>query len=302
VQVGGEPTRRWSPLDLACYDRSPRLTARERVALTQLLAANRRRAGQPQEEVLAALQRLEEPLVDALALFGIRADRHAPAVQVLSREMVARATAYWAWTKAEWYEILQPTFRAFSVRYPDRADQTVRQQLVAIAYLVGPLTDLSSILRSVSPVALARRLLGRGTLEAALCRVLPVVESWGYASIHQREDLTAALAEALLTNRSPRLDGFCDIGVGSADRVGSRRCVRAPAALRPISHAMAMTSVVGSCMPAQAVVGMPRPSPPAWSQVIASRVTSSCSLFGTTSSWVPRPNVSPACSRIEALT
>ena len=28
----------------------------------------------------------------------------------------------------------------------------------------------------------------------------------------------------------------------------------------------------------------------------------SCSLFGTTSNWVPRPNASPASSRIEALT
>ena len=32
---------------------------------------------------------------------------------------------------------------------------------------------------------------------------------------------------------------------------------------------------------------MPRPNPPAWSQVIASRVTSSCSLAAITCSWVP---------------
>jgi hypothetical protein len=179
VEVSGEPTSRWSPLDLAGYDRSSQLTARERVALARLITSSGRRAGQPQEEMLAAVQRLLEPLADALAVFGNRADLHTPAVQVLLREMAARATAYWAWTEAEWCEILQPTFRAFSGRYPDRADQTVRQQLVAIAYLVGPLTDLSSILRSVSPVALARRLLGRGTLEAALRRVLPVVESLG---------------------------------------------------------------------------------------------------------------------------
>ena len=247
VLVGGEPTSRWSPPDLARYDRSLRLTARERVAFIELLATNRRRAAQPQEEVLAGLQRLEEPLVDALALFGIRADRHAPAVQVLFREMVARATAYWAWTEAEWYEILQPTFRAFSRRYPDRADQTVRQQLVAIAYLIGPLTDLSStLLRSVSPVALARRLLGPGTLEAALRRVLPVVESWGYASIHQREDLTAALAEALLTNRSPHLE---DLTGEVLDQLGRRTRGHLRHSLGRLSRALEHLGLVHEALP-----------------------------------------------------
>ncbi len=64
---------------------------------------------------------------------------------------------------------------------------------------------------------------------------------------------------------------------------------------------MATMIVAGSSMPALAAAGMLLTSPPAWSQVIAFRVTSSCSLFGTTCSWVPRPNASLASSQIEAL-
>src|SRR5260370_1374695 len=117
------PASRWSLLDLARYDRSPQLAAHERAALARLITSSRRRTGQPQEEKLAALQRLREPLGDALAVFGICADLRTPAVQVLLREIAARATTYWVWTEADWYEILQPSFRAFSGRYPDQADQ-----------------------------------------------------------------------------------------------------------------------------------------------------------------------------------
>jgi hypothetical protein len=185
--------------------------------------------------LLPAVQRLFEPLGDALAVFGIHADLRTRAVQVLFREMAARSTAYWAWTEPEWYEILQPTFRVFSGRYPDRADQTVRQQLVAVAYLVGPLTNLSStLLRSVSPVALARRLFAGETLEAALRRVLPVIESWGYASIHQREDLTAALAEAL---PEPSPGGSQRRGAGPTRQTDARAPAAQPGAPFPRSGA-----------------------------------------------------------------
>lgn len=245
--VIAEPSSRWSPFDLARYDRSPHLTAPERAALARLSTASPRRNGQRLDDGRAALQRLLEPVADALALFGIRAGLHTPAVQVLLREMAARATAYWAWTEAEWDDVLQPTFRAFSRRYPDLADRTVRQQLVGVAYLVGPLTDLSSrLLRSVSPVALARRLLGREALEAAVQRVLPVVESWGYASIHQRENLTAALAEALLTNRSSHLD---DLTADVLDQLGRRTRGHLRHSLGRLSRALEHLGLIDQALP-----------------------------------------------------
>jgi hypothetical protein len=168
-------------------------------------------------------------------------------VQILFREMAARGTAYWAWTEVEWYEILQATFRAFRGRYPDRADQTVRRQLVAVAYLVGPVTDLSStLLRSISPVALARRLFGGEPLEAALRRVLPVIESWGYASIHHREDLTAALAEALLTNRSPHLE---DLTAEVMDQLGGRTRGHLRHSLGRLSRALKHLGLIDTALP-----------------------------------------------------
>jgi hypothetical protein len=52
----------------------------------------------------------------------------------------------------------------------------------------------------------------------------------------QTKQLLDSGANQLRVTPQPRklVRRFCDIGVGSGDRVGSRRCVRAPAAPRPI--------------------------------------------------------------------
>src|SRR6266702_2520166 len=71
--VSDAPTSRWSPLDLARYDRSPHLTAPERAALARLSTASPQRNGQRLDDGRAPLQRLLEPVADALALFGIPA-------------------------------------------------------------------------------------------------------------------------------------------------------------------------------------------------------------------------------------
>src|SRR6266545_8278004 len=71
--------------------------------------------------------------------------------------------------------------------------------------------------------------------------------------------------------RQPPVQGFCDVGLGRADHVGSPGCLRAHGAPLPVSPVMAATNVVGSCTPVQAVAAMPQQNPPAWSLVIASR-------------------------------
>jgi integrase len=70
-----------------------------------------------------------------------------------------------------------------------------------------PLTDLSnSLLRSVQPVPLARRLFGSELLEQAVERIYQVIMSWGYNTGNHKAELTQAIAEAFLANRSPYLE------------------------------------------------------------------------------------------------
>ncbi|HVH30937.1 MAG TPA: tyrosine-type recombinase/integrase, partial [bacterium] len=81
---------------------------------------------------------------------------------------------------------------------------------------------------------------------AALRRVLPVLESWGYASIHQREDLTAALAEALLTNRSPHLE---DLTARVLDQLGRRTRGHPRHSLGRLSRVLEHLGLIDAALP-----------------------------------------------------
>ena len=52
VEVKGEPTSGWSPVNLARYNRCPRLTVQERAAPGGLITSRCGRLGQQPEEVV----------------------------------------------------------------------------------------------------------------------------------------------------------------------------------------------------------------------------------------------------------
>jgi len=202
------PVPRWEPpIDLERYDRHPELTPQEQDALCWFVTRFSGTMRSWPQEINLPLQRLLQPLQDVLALLGVSAKYRTTPLAVLLQEMDARGSSYWAWSEQTWHEILQPNFTAFQQRYPHFTDQTVRLQLLAIGYFVCPLSDLSStLLRSVQPVPLARRLFGRALLDQAVERIYTVIMSWGYNTGNHKQELTQAIAEAFIANRSPYLE------------------------------------------------------------------------------------------------
>lgn len=201
-------SKRWQfPMTLEQYDRHPELTEPEKEALACFV---RRFTGHMRSwpaETRPMLYRLLQPLQDVLDFLHIAAKYRATPLAVILQEMHERGVAYWAWSEQQWQDILQPNFKAFQQRYPNFTDQTVRLELLAIGYFLCPLTDLSSsLLRSVQPVPLARRLFGSERLEQAVERIYQVIMSWGYDTGNHKAELTQAIAEAFLANRSPFLE------------------------------------------------------------------------------------------------
>jgi hypothetical protein len=155
-------SRRWkSPIDVERYDRHPELSQQEKEALALFVMHFTGRMPSWPTVTKPILHRLVQPLQDVLDVLHMAAKYRATPLAVILQEMHERGVAYWAWSEAEWQEILQPNFKVFHQRYPTFTDQTVRLELLAIGYFLCPLTDLSSsLLRSVQPVPLARRLFG----------------------------------------------------------------------------------------------------------------------------------------------
>jgi len=208
VALALSSSKQWkSPIDVEQYDRRPELSEPEKEALACFVMHFTGRMRSWPAETKPTLHRFVRPLQDVLDFLHIAAKYRATPLAVILQEMHERGIAYWAWSEEQWQDILQPNFKAFHQRYPNFTDQTVRLELLAIGYFLCPLTDLStSLLRSVQPVPLARRLFGSEMLEQAVERIYHVIMSWGYNTGNHKAELTQAIAEAFIANRSPYLE------------------------------------------------------------------------------------------------
>lgn len=197
------------PLDPMCYDRAALLRAEEREALVVLAWRAARppfQKGPWPKRVRAALARLVTPLDDVLRIVapGRRGKRHL-VVGHIAREMQRSQATFWAWTPDAWRAVVQA------------ADSDIRQEVLAVAYLLGGYTDLHAALPGFKRRVFAEKLFGREPIDAAVSRVRDVLRGWGYGDKLGARHAPAALCELLLRNGSPRLDDLGADLVAAAD-------------------------------------------------------------------------------------
>jgi hypothetical protein len=201
----------WSPpVDLARYDRTPTLSAAERVALARVTAwdAVPPRDAHALRAPYRALARLVGPLREALAATGFAPTTPPTAVRAVLREMQRRQRAYWGWGRAEWCAVL-----AACERDPHGAG--ARAVALALAYLLGEQVDLPLVpLASGRPIRLrhfAARIFGPDVLAAASGRVGDQLRAWGYGPEGTTRAVPTALAALLLLARHPALPAIARV-------------------------------------------------------------------------------------------
>ncbi len=198
---------RW-PLDHVKYDRAPILTPDEAAALTTL-APHLRGWRQRHESEWTAVERLVRPLADARALVETSSQDSAyiadRAVAELLVETLERRSSIWSWSQEIWGGVLGGDRRSFLVAHQGLARGDLRQHMAAIAYLLQCFTELRRLGR-FDRWALASKVFGSGRVGAAVAQVEQVLAGWGYANPNSGREIQRVLCEALLLNRSPRLE------------------------------------------------------------------------------------------------
>ena len=199
---------RWQPeLRKGKYDCSHALSAEERAAIRSFLDERVkpgglfRRCCREQERLL---QRLVGPISDAFALFGSLPSKRRATVAILLGECGRAGTSFWAWTHDDWVDVLGRNSAAFRERNEGHASQGVRLNVVAVAYLHGLFRDVMA-LGDFQRVALATRVFGAESVEAARRQVVEPLAQWGYVT---GRALDSGLCEALLQNESPCLEAL----------------------------------------------------------------------------------------------
>lgn len=157
----------------------------------------------------SALTRLNAPLRAVQQLKGASPDTLSAARRILFADVRRLDRPYWAWSPDDWHAFFGASSRAFARRHGP-AGAHARNFLLVLAYLLGGLPDLRPVGLAQGCWPVASAIFGRETLTTALERVIAALcgpAGLGYTdSPNQRERMRWVLCQALLANRSPRLD------------------------------------------------------------------------------------------------
>jgi integrase len=201
--VGG--TAPWrSSLARNRYDRSEVLTPAEQEALQILVLSRYRWGGTKRAGMVAmqnALSRLLEPLRDATSLIPGDPPSQDGAAAYLLRVCQRQQAAYWGWPPAVWGRVLGHSQAAFFQEHGTAVDGEVRQQMMAVAYLLGCFRDVS-VLGDYKREELAVKVFGRALVTAALEPVRALLVTWGYARA-EGVAVRSAMCELMLRNQDP---------------------------------------------------------------------------------------------------
>jgi integrase len=218
---GARPDRSGEGRDLAIdtrgWDRRADLLDGEAAAILALGPVRLRRIrakGIPQRTARHwnAITRLTVPLDAARAVLHHRDDasfRRAgkQAVAIVLQHCADTGCSYWSWTSWDWARLCGSSAREFAAAGRALATEaSPRVFLVALAYLLGGFTDFHH-LGSFDRQGLARLVFGRAAAEAPISTIAGILGQWGYQETHAADHrLRGIISQALLVNRSPRLD------------------------------------------------------------------------------------------------
>lgn len=241
---GREPSWTW-PIDVARYDRAASLSPAEREHLGRLVARFAAGGRGWHKEARPALRRLLRPLHDTLDHLGAVATEkrkytvRTTVVCLLVRAMHRHDRSFWAFPAETWHEMLGGDYYAYVRQHGVTAN--ARQQLVAVAYLLCGFDGLHTLGR-LAHHALAEKVFGADAVNAAVAEVLGDLHAWGYTRKGNAVGLRAALAGAMLAQRSPRLRDLAHETLARLHREADAKITRRGLVL--LSYALARRGLI----------------------------------------------------------
>ena len=196
------------PFDAGYYRRPLNLSPIEAEAIGQIISWTQAgKKGWP-KAATAPLATLLRPLYEVLDHLGAvntekrRYTIRTTVICLLIRAMHRHQCTFWAFPTAVWLQMLGEDYYAYVRHHGVTAN--ARQQLVGVAYLLCDFGELGRLGR-VSYPALADKIFGEAVMTRNVAELLTELHTWGYTQRGNTVALRAALAEAMLTQRSPDL-------------------------------------------------------------------------------------------------
>lgn len=214
VQFNAPPAlaakKEWQwPLDITRYDQRSDLSETEEQELDALVCRLEHTEKSWYRQASAALPRLLQPLEHALEIihahqpFQGHSNLRNMTIGVLVRAMQRLHVSFWAFTPAQWLDLLGADYYAYVDNQGESA--RCRQHLIAVSYLLDGFHELDK-LGKIEYYALARKIFGPEVLDAAIHSIGAELERWGYAKKRASLYVRQAIPRTLLANRSPYVE------------------------------------------------------------------------------------------------
>ncbi len=246
VSLPPSPPWHW-PVDVTRYDRSPDLDEGEWAELKRLMGES---SFQLRSSTKERLHRLLSPLQDVFTMTHLNPDISHETVRVIFVEMSHRGKTFWAWSEAEWTDIIGPSYTAFARRYGRTygggRQHPARRELPVLAYLLCAPADVDPLLRPFAIAPIARKVFGQATIEAHVKLLTTALGKWGYRE-KNHHDFIACLCYLLLRNRSPHMEALHIEFLETVSQTCTFPCVRGY--LFQISRALFALSIISKPLP-----------------------------------------------------
>ena len=202
------PPESWPwPVDVSRYDQTPSLRTVERVELHVFI--NRWKEGKGKwiwtNQTRRLLDRLIRPVQDVFQVTGGHVLLQNCALRMLLREMHERDCTFWAWSQEDWHSILSRGKEFYRQR---RHAFKQRHGLNTVMYLLCGYSDLH-LIGTIRQYHFARKIFGCA-VNAAVQRVHDELLRLGHGPDTAKLCSGPVLCEALLLNRSPRLEDLTE--------------------------------------------------------------------------------------------
>lgn len=190
------PTHPWTwPVDIAGYDCSPELSAAERTELKRIM---RHKPLHLHPSTKAILHRLLQPLEDVFVQTHMSRNIWYEVVRVMVVEMAHRGKSFWAWSEAEWLDIIGPSYEGFARRYRRSygggRQHPARRELPVLTYLLCSPRILDPLLAPFAIAPIARKVFGTERIDSQVKRLSAALSAWG---ITKKTTMTSSLASAI---------------------------------------------------------------------------------------------------------
>jgi integrase len=254
-QVVPQASSSWCwPIDPESYDRNPALSEAERVELHRRLQYTGHKSSL-NRYARATLHRLLQPLDDALALVKPTRKAYDETVRVMLVEMYQRDKTFWAWSEAEWREIMGSSDREFAQRWGWQHEKSQsRRYLPVLAYLLKVIPTAYVLAELVQITPLTHKIFSPDLIDEAVKSVLTTLCSWGYRK-KGSPTIRLCVGFLLLQNGSPYLSDLSIECLETVDRTCTLCSVQK--CLWQVSRALHALGIIERALPSHRGKGSP---------------------------------------------